>query len=90
MCWVLFVAIKHNPHVQTRKLQRSISNSTIEGDLEGRKMMFKKVSRISMKETSHESMEKFLRMWNSNSGALKLLITYIHHNEKRTIFKSIY
>lgn len=75
MHWVLFIATKHNPHVQTRKLQGSISNSTIQGDLEGRKMMFTKVSRISMKETSHKSMEKFLRVWNSNSGALNLLIT---------------
>lgn len=75
MRWVFFVTIKHNPHVQTRKLQGSISNFTIQGDLEGRKMMFTKVSRISMKETSHKSMEKFLRVWNSNSGALKLLIT---------------
>jgi hypothetical protein len=71
---VLFVATKQKPHVQTRKLQGLISNSTIEGELEGRKMI-KKISRISMKETSHKSMEKFLRMWNSNSGALKLLIT---------------
>ncbi len=74
MCWVLFVATKHKPHVQTRKLQGSISNSTIEGELEGRKMI-KKISKNSMKETSHNSMEKFLRMWNSNNGALKLLIT---------------
>jgi hypothetical protein len=42
MRWVFFVAIKHNPHVQIRKLQGSISNSTIEGDLEGKKMMFTK------------------------------------------------
>jgi hypothetical protein len=43
MRWVLFVSTKHNPRVKTSKLQGSISNSTIEDDLEGRKMMLKKV-----------------------------------------------